>query len=377
MWIKTASRTGRCMAWLCLALQAACSSGLDKPKPQPLAPLVAQIGGRAVWNQRIENIRFPLVVAANGDTFTVAGSDGTVLALQASSGRELWRASLASPLSAGVGSDGRVAAVATRGGEVVALEQGRVLWRQPLIARVSTPPLVAGERIFLLGVDRRVTAFDARDGTRLWSVQRPGDPLALAQAGVLAAFKNTLLVGQGARLAALDPADGSVRWEVPLATPRGTNEVERLADLVGPAGRVGDVVCARAFQSAVACVNAERGALAWTKPLGGVNGVAADAQFVFGADASDRITAWKLGSGEAAWTSSLLLHHGLSTPLSIGRTVVFGDAQGLVHFLSRDKGEPLLRLPTDGSAVVAAPVAVGNTILVVTRNGGLFAFRSE
>jgi hypothetical protein len=117
--------------------------------------------------------------------------------------------------------------------------------------------------------------------------------------------------------------------------------------------------------------------MVWTKNAGGTDGVAGDEQFVFGADASDRLTAWRRVTGEVAWTSDKLLHHGLSTPLSTGQTVVYGDAQGLVHWLSRDKGEALLRLPTDGSAVVAAPVASGATMLVVTRNGGLFAFRPD
>jgi hypothetical protein len=49
----------------------------------------------------------------------------------------------------------------------------------------------------------------------------------------------------------------------------------------------------------------------------------------------------------------------------------------MVHWLSRDTGDALLRLPTDGTAVVAAPVVAGATMLVVTRAGGLFAFRPE
>ena len=45
--------------------------------------------------------------------------------------------------------------------------------------------------------------------------------------------------------------------------------------------------------------------------------------------------------------------------------------------MSRDKGDALLRLSTDGSAISAAPVLSGATMLVVTRNGGLYAFRPE
>jgi outer membrane protein assembly factor BamB len=359
------------------ALLAGCASGPDKPKPQPLDALTPQIAGRVVWNQRIDSVAFPMTVAVNGSVFTVASNDGTVLALQAETGREVWRASAGGKLSAGVGSDGRFAAVVTRDGELVAFESGRVLWRKPLGARVSTAPLVAGERIFVLGVDRAVHAFDALDGRKLWSLQRAGDPLALSQSGVLAAFKDTLVAGQGQRMAGIDPLQGTVRWEVPVASPRGANEIERLADLVGPPLRLGDNICARAFQAAVGCVNAERGTLVWSKNVGGTDSIAGDAQFVFGADATDRLSAWRTASGEVAWTSEKLLYRGLSAPLSVGKAVVFGDAEGLVHWLSRDNGETLLRLATDGSPVAAPPVLAGTTMLVVTRSGGLFAFRSE
>ena len=371
----TLLRTGAALAATVLIAGCALLGGSSKPKPQPLEPLTPKIGGSVAWSQRIEKVQFPLAVAVARSSFTVAGDDGTVLAIDAESGREVWRTSVGGKLSAGVGSDGRYAAVVTREGELVVVDQGKVTWRKPLGTRVTTAPLVAGERVFVLGVDRSVQAYDVIDGRKLWLVQRPGDPLTLSQAGVLAAFKDTLVVGQGPRMAGLDPLRGSVRWEVPVGSPRGANEIERLADLVGPALRVGDVMCARSFQAAVGCVNAERGATVWSKNIGGTDAVAGDAEFVFAADASDRITAWKAPSGDVAWTSDKLLYRSLSSPLSVGRTVVFGDADGTVHFIARDSGEALLRLPTDGSAIVAAPVVSGTTMLVVTRNGGLYAFR--
>ena len=374
-----ATGSRRCAVWVataaCVVLAAACSS--TKPKPQPLEPLTPKIAGSQAWSQRIDGVQFPLAAVVTPGVFSVAGNDGTVLAVDAQTGREVWRGQAGAKVAAGVGSDGRFAAVVTRDGELVVFEQGRVKWRKALLARVATAPLVAGERVFVLGVDRAVQAFDVIDGRKLWALQRPGDALTLAQGGVLAAFKDTLVVGQGPRMAGLDPLRGTVRWEVTVGSPRGANEIERLADLVAPATRVGDVVCARSFQAAVGCVNAERGVLLWSKNVGGTDGVAADEQFVFAADASDRLTAWKAASGEVAWTSDKLQYRGLSAPLVVGKTVVFGDADGVVHWLSRDSGEAQLRLPTDGSAIVAAPVVSGNTMLVVTRNGGLFAFRPQ
>lgn len=374
----------RCLAWralgwvgaLACAALLGCSS--DKPPPKPLEPFAPKIAGKLVWSQRVgTTVTFPLSVAVNGNVFTTASDAGVVLALDAPSGRELWRAEVGSALSAGVGSDGRYAAVVTRGTELVVLDAGKIVWRKELGLRVSQAPLVAGERVFVLAVDRSVHAFDVLDGRRLWTSRRPGDPLTLSQTGTLLPFKDTLLVGQGPRLTGLDPLRGSVRWEVAVATPRGTNEVERLADLVGPARRIGNVICARAFQSAVGCVDAERGTLIWTKTVGGIHGIAADEQYVYGADASDRLTAWRIGAGEQAWSSEALLYRGLSAPLSTGKTLVFGDAEGNVIWLGRDQGELLLRLTTDGTPVVAAPVLAGTTLLVVTRDGGLFAFRPE
>ena len=124
-------------------------------------------------------------------------------------------------------------------------------------------------------------------------------------------------------------------------------------------------------------IRVERGSLVWTKNLGGLNAVAADAQIVAAADASDRITAWKTNTGEVAWTSEKLMNHGLSAPAMVGSTLVFGDAEGTVHFLSRDAGAAQLRLKTDGSAIVGSPVVAGTTVLVVTRAGGIYAMRPE
>ena len=356
------------------ALLGACAS--SKPAPTPLEPLTPKIAAASLWNASVGGVKFPLAVSVQPNSFTVAGDDGTVLALDAQTGRELWRGNAGGAISAGVGSDGRFASVVTRSGDLVVLEQGRVTWRKPLGTRVTTAPLVAGERVFVLGVDRSVQAFDAVDGRKLWVLQRPGDPLTLSQSGVVTAFKDTLVVGQGPRMSGLDPSRGTVRWEVVLGSPRGANEIERLADLVGPATRVGELICARSFQAAVGCVNADRGTVAWSKNVGGTDAVAADAQFVVGSDASDRISAWKTPSGDAGWTSDKLLHRGLSAPLIIGASVLFGDADGTLHWLARETGDAQLRLPTDGSAIAAPPVALGQVVLAVTRKGGLYALRA-
>ena len=60
-----------------------------------------------------------------------------------------------------------------------------------------------------------------------------------------------------------------------------------------------------------------------------------------------------------------------------GRSVVIGDATGFLHLLSREDGSLLNRLTTDGSAIAAAPVLAGTTLIAVTHNGGVYGFKPE
>ena len=368
------------VALLAAAFATGCSNfwnpfGPDRPKPKDLEPIAAPITVREAWRQNFGKVEFPLTVAVNGTTLTMATSDGTVLAFEGETGRTLWRTSVGSAISAGVGSDGTVAAVVTREGNLVALDSARIRWTKPLGVRVATAPLVAGGRIFVLGVDRSVHAFDAADGLKLWQVARPGDALTLQQTGVVTAFKDTLVVGQGPRMAGVDPNTSMLRWEVPLGSPRGANEVERLADLVGPVVRVGDLVCARSFQAAVGCVDAQTGNVAWTKTVGGTDAIAGDAEQLFGADASDRMTSWKTSTGDIVWTNESLMFRRLGAPAVIAQSVVYGDNDGTLHWFSRAKGESQARVTTDGNPITTPPVSVGGLLIVVTRGGGVFAFR--
>jgi outer membrane assembly lipoprotein YfgL len=374
---RTARRGLLLAALLAGGLALSACSSVEKPKPTVLEAFTPRIAGKQVWRTKVGEPLPGGVMAVARDRVVVATRGGEIVSLDVQTGAERERLDLHARLSAGVGSDGRFHAVVTEANELVVIEAGRERWRMRLASRVVTAPLVAGDRVFVQGVDRVIEAYDVYDGRKLWQLQRQGDALALAQPGVLAAYKDTLLVGFGSKLLGVDPLLGTVRSELSLASPRGTNEVERLSDLVGPAGRAGDTVCARSFQSAVACVNAERATLLWSRSIGGYNGLAADIDYVYAADASDRITAWKRATGDTAWTSERLRYRELSAPMALGGAVAFGDVEGQIHFLSRDKGETLLRLPTDGSPIAVPLVRAGLTLLAHTRAGGVFAFRPE
>jgi outer membrane protein assembly factor BamB len=361
------SLTRFALAGVCVAL-AACS-GPSRPKPTEIQGVPALQDMRISWTANVGKVDFPLVVSAREDRIALANSQGVVAVLDASTGKDIWRLKLDQAISAGVGSDGQQLAVVTRNNELVALQDGKVQWRKSMPAQSFTAPLVAGARVFVLTADRSVIAFDGATGRQLWMQQRPGEPLVLKQAGVLLAFKNTLLVGLSGRLAGLDPNTGVIRWESAIATPRGTNDIERLVDLVGPFDRVGDVVCVRAFQTSVGCVNAERGQALWTRPSVGEMGVSGNESLLITPLSNGVVQAWNRTTGERLWDTERLKYRILSAPLVTPRGVLVADNGGWLYLLSLADGALLNRIKLDSEELATAPVFAGGRYVVVTREG--------
>ena len=355
---------------------SACSSS-EKVKQLDLGPNTPLIGVRTAWSSSIGAVGFPLEIRAVGNLIFVASSEGNVAAIDARTGGDLWRVALNTKLSAGVGSDGRYSAVVSRENELIVLDGAKELWRQKLGAVTLTAPFVAGARVFALSADRSVSAFDVVTGRKLWQQQRSGEALVLGRSGVIMAIGDTLVVGMTGRLVGMSPLNGKVRWEAPIANSRGTNEVERLVDLVSGVSRQGNQVCVRAFQSAIGCVDGARGNVLWSKPGSGSTGLDGDKSEVFGTESDGRVIAWKRTDGERLWTSERLRFRTLTCPIMVGRSIVIGDEVGTLHFLSRQDGAPLNRISTDGSPIQSSPILVGQTLVAVTKQGGIFGFKPE
>ena len=355
---------------------AACA-GTDKSKQLDLGPNTPLMGVRSAWASNIGSVGFPLEIRPVGNLVFVASSEGTIAAIDVRTGGDLWRTSVGVQLSAGVGSDGRYSAVVSRGNELIVLDGARELWRHKMGAVTFTAPFVAGARVFTLSADRSVSAFDVVTGRRLWQQQRTGEALVLGRSGVVMAIGDTLVTGLAGRLVGMNPMNGKVRWEAPIATSRGTNEIERLVDLVSGVSRHGNEVCVRAFQSAIGCVDGATGSVAWSKTASGSTGVDGDQAEVFGTESDGRVLSWKRAGGERLWVSERLRFRTLTGPVLVGQSVVIGDEVGTLHFLSRQDGSPLNRVATDGSAIQSSPVLVGQTLVAVTQRGGVFGFKPE
>jgi outer membrane assembly lipoprotein YfgL len=359
---------------LTVLLLVGCSSGPEyKPADIPNVPVVQDV--KQVWVTAVGPVPDTLVPAIQSDQVIVVNLRGEMQGVDLNAGRSLWRLDLGTRMSAGVGSDGQRHAVVSADNELLVVQDAKVLWRYRLPAQSFTAPLVAGQRVFVLLADRSVLGFDGASGRLLWTQQRPGDPLVLKHAGVLMPVGDTLVAGLSGRLVGINPTSGALRWDAPIATPRGTNDLERLVDVVGPVTRQGDELCARAYQTQVGCVSAVRGQVRWTRTSNSDHGVHGNDQLVIGTEANGVVVAWQRNSGERLWQADRLRYRRLSAPLVTPKGIVVADSGGWAYLLSLSDGALLNRWKTDESALAGYPLAFAGGFLLLNRSGRMAAYQ--
>src|SRR5512134_729161 len=355
------------MALMLAGLLTACS-GPTGPQPAELPKIDKPLRVRVLWSTNVGAAqRFTFFPKHAADAVYAAARDGTVTRLDAKTGEVRWRAELELQLSGGVGADESVVAVASEEGEVVALDAktGAVRWRARASSEVLAPPAIGGGLVLVRSIDNRVFAFGADDGKRRWVYQRaPTSLLVRAPAGLAIEGDLAYAGFPGARLAAIALANGALRWEAPVALPKGATELERVADVIGDPVTLGREVCAAAYRSRVACFDAITGRQIWARELVALSGVTLDERYAFVTDERGAVHALERSNGQPVWKQDGLAYRQVSTPLARGEAVVVGDFEGYVHFLARESGAFLARQQTDGAALRAMPVALGAILLV-------------
>ncbi len=366
-----------------LLILGGCSLFSGKAPSNPPAPLVEftqSLKVHPAWTQSIGSASiFTFSPAVAGNSVYAAATDGTVVRIDAVTGAVAWKISAGSKLTGGVGTDGTIVAVAGDKGMLLAFDaEGKKRWQAQASSEILSAPAVGQGLVIVRSQDNRISAFDAETGERRWTVLRTLPTLTLRSApGILVVPQATFLSLPGGRLSALNLTNGGPWWEMAIGDPRGTTELERVADASGMPVIVGRDVCAVAYQGRVGCFDAGSGNAHWVKPFSSDVGVGSDGHNIYAADERGAISAFTLDSGAVVWQNKQLANRVLTTPVVLGNTVVVGDFEGYIHFLSREDGALKARIRADSSAVLPNPVVAGSNVIFQTKAGTLIAIATE
>ncbi len=361
----------------CSSLNPFASSG---PKPAELTAFQPSAELRPLWQTRVGSSGgFDFRPAVVGDDVYAAANDGSVIRIR--EGSVAWRSGVGQRLSAGVGSDGRLAVVVTTAGEVVALDagSGAERWRHEARMEVLAPPAVVGSTVVVRASDGTLIGLAASDGARRWEYRRPVPTLTLRRSFAMTVEEPVAIVGYpGGKLVAIHAENGGVLWELTVATPRGVTELERITDVVGTPVLWRQEICAVTYQGRAGCFDLTNGNALWSREFSSSVGMDRDTRFAFITDASDAVHGLDAFSGAPVWKQDSMARRNVSRPLVAGDFVVVGDLDGYVHLLERESGRFAARTRADSSAIVADPQSLGGQRFVVqTRDGGVHAFEAR
>jgi len=345
--------------------------------PDELTEITPKIQPKVVWSYKIgASEDYDFAPATENGAVYVASAAGEIAKLDAASGKQVWRISAGEKLSGGVGLGPNLVLLGTSRGQVIAYDQsGKLLWKSKVSSEVLSVPRVDGDTVVVRCGDSRIFGINAEDGARKWVYERSTPALSLRSSAGVALDSGAAYAGfAGGKLIALRVDDGKVIWEVSVAQPKGTTEIERIADITSLPVVDGPLVYAVAYQGKIAAVDRAAGRVAWSRDISSYTGLNVEEGRVYVAHTGGATYALDYAAGKTYWRNGDLLKRRLSAPLPMGGVVAFGDVQGYLHFLDREDGSFSGRLRTEDSPILPQMTALGtNGLLAQTRNGNLYA----
>jgi outer membrane protein assembly factor BamB len=373
------------LALAALLFAAGCSKDKDVEPPAALVKFPATLPVKKIWGDNLGGgkkqvlLRLGLGPAVdNGLVF--AGSDqGELLAVSLDTGKKVWLKKLGLPLSAGPGAGHGMVVVGSSKGSIIALDgaTGRVLWKTRVNSELLSAPAIGEKVVVMRAVDGRLHGFDARHGTELWSVEQQVPRLSLRGTAVPVIAKELAISGfDNGKVMAVSLNTGDTVWDTALASPHGRTELDRLVDIDSVVRVIGDNVFAAGFQGRTAMLALDSGQIWWAHDMSSDRGLSVDDDNLFVTQSDGVVVAMRQRDGSEVWRNDKLKRRGLTTPAVTSTAIAVADYQGYLHWLDKATGVLVARQRVAKYRVSNPPVAVKDTVIVLTDSGSLAAFRA-
>lgn len=317
----------------------------------------------------------------DGDTLYAGSNDGTLYAIDRTSGEERWRLETgARRVHAPVVVDDTVYAASDEALYALDASTGTERWR--FQARIIlTPPVVADGTVFTYANRPgkwRLHALDATDGTFRWTVREDADDIDRLQTNLIVA-DGTCYVGTWEVIYSFAIDSGRVRW-----SRERPQIVESLAAVDGEllcGGRTGDE---SANLYALDAIHGTAGWTATTRPGEWVTAVRVVGDTLLASSIephhdgtkTTRLHARSIADGAARW--SVVTNRETTTsvpprPAAVADGVVFIPGGHQLYALDADDGTERARFVADGEIHTSAASADG-AVYVGSDDGSVYAF---
>lgn len=373
---KLLSRTLLLIA--CSLVLPACSwwGGEVEIEPAKLVDFEAEKKVKVLWRKSVgaglgEEFN-KLSLAVNGNAIYATDIEGSIFAFDRNNGATLWSTELETPIVGGVGVGPNHVAVATESGEIVMLnaDDGAQMWRQQMSSETLSPVQMNTEIAVAQLQNGKLVAMNISTGERLWTYDSQIPRLTLRGTSSPIVAANVTIAGfANGKLVAVNNDSGAELWERRVTVPEGKTELERLIDIDARPLYIDGVIYIVSYQGKLVAVSASDAQIIWSQNASSYQSLAAGFGNIYVSQANGFIEAFDQRSSASVWRQVALENRQSTSPAVLGNSVVVGDYDGYLHFMSQIDGHFIARYRVDSEGL-RGDMAVSDDVLYVLGNGG-------
>ncbi len=330
-------------------------------------------------------------VVAEGRVFTM-DADGTISAFDARDGSLAWRhepeeRTDEGELGGGLAYDGGWLFATLSSGTVLALNasSGTEVWHQELLLPLRAAPTVAGNLLLVLSADNQLYALDGETGQPIWRHTGFFEGAGLLGGPSPAAGDNVVVVPySSAEVYALRLDSGRPLWNDTVQRPRRTLGLAEINDIDGmPVIEDGRVYVA-SYGGQTAAIDLLRGIRAWDIDVASTQTPWLAGDFIYVLSTRGEVVCLLRDNGRVRWVSPLPRLENpddtasrpitWSGPILVGDRLLLAGSAGEAVSMSPYNGEILGRIELPGPVLIP-PVVADGTVYLLTENAELLAYR--
>ncbi len=330
-------------------------------------------------------------VIANGRVFII-DSLSVVSAYNTKNGRRLWERDLTPDeedeghIPGGIAYYNGLIFVSTGFAEAIALDakSGVEVWKKRISSPARAAPTLRGGRMFILTVDNKIFALNAKTGEKLWTHSEAAESSSLLGSASPAVDEGVVIVPYtNGNLIALKVSNGRLLWQNSLRAFKRTDVLSNLAHIRGRPVIDRGKVFAISHSGLMAAYDLQKGRRLWQKEIGGIESPWVAGDYIFLLTNDIEITAISRNSGRIYWVRSLPRYEDpkdqedpiiWTGPILVSDRLIVAGSHGKAIAVSPYTGRILgsVKLP-DGVSV--PPVVAAGSIYFLSDDAELVAYR--
>ncbi|MEO8894317.1 MAG: PQQ-binding-like beta-propeller repeat protein [Rhizomicrobium sp.] len=261
---------------------------------------------------------------------------------------------------------------------------GRELWRHDLGVPIVNAPVVNGGRIFFSTHDNHFYAFAEADGRTLWDQQGVAE-----SAGILsstsAAVSGQFVIAPytSGEVFALRVQNGQQAWNDVLSHSGQVTALSELDDIAGRPVIDRDMVFAISHSGVMAAIALASGDRAWTRDIGGTQTPWVAGDYVYVLTGDEQLMCLTRKEGKVRWIHQLPAftdpdrkRHPIdwAGPILVSNKLIVVSSDGYAQAISPYTGALMGRVEIPGGTSIA-PVVADDTLYILTNNAELVALK--